>query len=46
MDRDPPAASLRPISGRDLLMQALAEQWSLEEFANALQALNWRKASH
>jgi hypothetical protein len=46
MDRDPPAASLRPVSGRDLLIQALAEQWSLEHFSNALQALNWRKASH
>ena len=46
MDRDPPAESLRPVSGRDLLIQALAEQWSLEHFSNALQALNWRKASH
>lgn len=46
MDRDPPTASLRPVSGRDLLIQALAEQWSLDHFSDALQALNWRKASH
>jgi len=24
----------------------LAEQWSLDHFSDALQALNWRKASH
>jgi ectoine hydroxylase-related dioxygenase (phytanoyl-CoA dioxygenase family) len=46
MDRDPPAASLRPISGRDLLLQAVAEGWLLEQLETALRDMNWRKSSH
>jgi len=46
MDRDAPGASLRPLSGRDLLLQGLEERWSQHQLKSALQDLSWRKASH
>ncbi|GFR77854.1 restriction endonuclease EcoRII, partial [Elysia marginata] len=46
MDRDPPGHSLMPLCGRDILAQALAENWPKADFAKALEALNWRKASY
>ena len=46
MDRDAPGISLKPLSGRDLLLQAVEESWPLQQLKSALQDLNWRKASH
>lgn len=46
MDRDAPGTSLRPLSGRDLLLQGIEESWSQQQLQSALQALSWRKASH
>ena len=46
MDRDAPGASLRPLSGRDLLLQGIEENWSQQRLQNALQDLSWRKASN
>ncbi len=45
MDRDPPGHSLMPLSGRDLLIQALQEQWPKQKLADALETLTWRKRS-
>ena len=46
MDRDAPGASLKPLSGRDILLEALEQQWPLQKLQEALAALSWRKASH
>jgi ectoine hydroxylase-related dioxygenase (phytanoyl-CoA dioxygenase family) len=46
MDRDAPGASLKPLSGRDILLEALEQQWPLQKLEEALAALSWRKASH
>jgi ectoine hydroxylase-related dioxygenase (phytanoyl-CoA dioxygenase family) len=45
LDRDQPETSLRPHSGRDILLQAVAQQYSLQDFSKALQQLHWRKQS-
>jgi ectoine hydroxylase-related dioxygenase (phytanoyl-CoA dioxygenase family) len=46
MDRDAPGASLKPLSGRDILLEALEQQWPLKQLEEALYALRWRKASN
>ena len=46
MDRDAPGASLKPLSGRDILLDALEQRWPLQKLEEALAALSWRKASH
>ena len=46
MDQDAPGASLKPLSGRDILLEALEQQWPLKQLEEALYALSWRKASN
>jgi ectoine hydroxylase-related dioxygenase (phytanoyl-CoA dioxygenase family) len=46
MDRDSPLKGLRPLSGRDVLLQAVDESWTLSQLQQALQDMNWRKASN
>ena len=46
LDRDAPVGGLRPLSGKDLLLQAIAEVWSAQRLAGELAQLQWRKRSH
>ena len=46
MDRDSAGKGLRPLSGRDVLLQAVGESWTLSQLQQALQSMNWRKASN
>ena len=45
MDRDPPGHSLMPLSGRDIYMQALQQQWTQQALTEALESLYCRKGN-
>jgi ectoine hydroxylase-related dioxygenase (phytanoyl-CoA dioxygenase family) len=48
LDRDAPDSSsgLRPLSGKNVLMQALKQGWPEAQLKQTLIDLNWRKSSH
>jgi ectoine hydroxylase-related dioxygenase (phytanoyl-CoA dioxygenase family) len=43
LDRDPPLHGLAPETQAQLMLKALAEQWSAEAFNEALQMQAWRR---
>jgi len=43
MDRDAPAQSLKPLSGKDILLQALQDKATKQQLHEALQAQKWRQ---
>ena len=46
MDRDMPGQNLKPLSGKDVLLLALKENWTKAKLAKELDQLRWRKASN
>ncbi|MEM9203471.1 MAG: phytanoyl-CoA dioxygenase family protein [Actinomycetota bacterium] len=46
LDRDPPIDGLAPPSQADVLRQAVTEQWTADELANALDGYNDRRRTH